>query len=151
VPGDLFFSFPIASVERFDVLDTWASAGAFGPNQEDPLNQTKPATGVYSITTRDSFTTNSPVFHSVNVKISGYNEPRIFYSPKHHTKLETDYKPDLRTTLFWEPNIKVENNKSIFLNFYNADNPSKMKVIVEGITTTGIPVTGMTEYVVNKQ
>ena len=89
---------------------------------------------------------NNAVFHSVNVNISGFNEPRIFYSPKHHTKLESDYKPDLRTTLFWEPNIKVENNKEVLLNYYNADNPSKVKVIVEGITTSGIPVTGKTEY-----
>ena len=146
VSGDLFFSFPIASVERFDVLDTWATAGAFGPNQEDPRNQTKPATGVYSIITRSTFTTNSPIFHSVKVKISGYNEPRIFYSPKHHTTLESDYKPDLRTTLLWEPNIKVDNDKEVLLNYFNSDNPSKVKVIVEGITTGGIPVTGYTEY-----
>jgi hypothetical protein len=70
----------------------------------------------------------------------------IFYSPKHHTTLLSDYKPDLRTTLFWEPNIKLENNKDLFLNYYNIDNPSKVKVIVEGITTTGIPVTAKTEY-----
>ena len=62
---------------------------------------------------------------------------RIFYSPKHHTKLESDYKPDLRTTLFWEPNIKVENNRDVLLNYFNADNPSRVKVIVEGITTAG--------------
>ena len=55
-------------------------------------------------------------------------------------------KPDLRTTLLWEPNIKVENNKAAVLNYYNSDNPSKVNVIVEGITSRGIPVTGFTEY-----
>ena len=53
--------------------------------------------------------------------------------------------------MFWEPNIKVENNKNIFLNYYNGDSPSKVEVIVEGITTTGVPVTGRTEYTVVKQ
>jgi hypothetical protein len=40
----------------------------------------------------------------------------------------------------------VENNKDVILNYYNGDNPSKVKVIVEGITTGGIPVRGITEY-----
>jgi hypothetical protein len=101
--------------------------------------------GAISIILKKDIVDNS-VYHSVNVKLSGFNEPRIFYSPKHHTTLESDYKPDLRTTLFWEPNIKVENNEDVILNYYNSDNPSKVKVIVEGITTGGIPVTGTTEY-----
>ncbi|MCX6328361.1 MAG: hypothetical protein NTZ85_02445 [Bacteroidia bacterium] len=104
---------------------------------------------VISVITRsfDTYTyTDRPVFYPANIKFSGYNEPRIFYSPKHFFTLESDYKPDLPTTLFWEPNIKLENNKDLYLNFFNADNSSTIKVIVEGITTTGIPVTAETEY-----
>jgi hypothetical protein len=120
----------------------------FGATQEDPNHQVKTADGVFSITTRSGppMESNNAEFHSENVSFSGYNEPRIFYSPTHHSKLESDYKPDLRTTLFWEPDIKVENNKNIFLNYYNADNPSKVEVVVEGITSSLIPVTGWTEY-----
>jgi hypothetical protein len=73
-------------------------------------------------------------------------EPRVFYSPIHHTSLEKDYKPDLRTTLFWEPNIELEENKVVVLNYFNADNPATVRIIVEGITSNGVPVTGITEY-----
>jgi hypothetical protein len=132
----------VSWVERIDILDNMASIAVWGSGTGDV-----PIDGVISIILKNDFATNrTSVFHSVNIKFSGYNEPRIFYSPKHHTKLESDYKPDLRTTLFWEPNIKVENNKDFFVNYYNADNSSKIKVIVEGITSTGIPVTGKTEY-----
>jgi hypothetical protein len=121
-------------------------SNVFGDDPRDSTN-TDALDGVISIILKDDFDVNyTPVFHSVNVKFSGYNEPRIFYSPKHHVPLQSDYKPDLRTTLFWEPNIKMENNKDLFLNYYNTDNPSKVKIIVEGITTAGIPVTGKTEY-----
>jgi S-adenosylhomocysteine hydrolase len=82
-------------------------------------------------------------YHSINTKISGYNEPRIFYSPKHN---KPDYNPDLRTTLFWEPNITLENGKDYSLKFYNADISSIIKICVEGITTTGIPITGSINY-----
>jgi hypothetical protein len=87
-----------------------------------------------------------PVFHSVNFKFSGYNEPRIFYSPKHSSPLEIDHKPDLRTTLYWDPNIKINNNQDVFVRYFNGDNSSVIKIVVEGITSSGIPVTGSTEY-----
>ncbi|MEI6050796.1 MAG: MG2 domain-containing protein [Bacteroidota bacterium] len=102
--------------------------------------------GVVSILLKSDWSSTTITYHSVNKSITGYNEPRIFYSPKHHSSLKADNKPDIRTTLFWEPNIKVENNKEVLLNYYNSDNPSKVKVLVEGITTRGIPVTGVTEY-----
>lgn len=87
-------------------------------------------------------------YHTVNIKISGYDAARIFYSPKHYSSLETDYKPDMRKTLFWEPNIIAVANQDLFLNYFNSDNASAIKVSVEGITETGIPVTAETEYMV---
>jgi len=148
---------PVSWIERIDVVNDEASNAAL----RTPIASEKPeydkngiphyafgySDGAISIILKDDKDiASNPVFHSVNVRFSGFSEPRIFYSPKHHKTLESDYKPDLRTTLLWEPNIKVENNKEILLNYYNADNPSKVKVIVEGITTEGIPVTGKTEY-----
>jgi hypothetical protein len=48
--------------------------------------------------------------------------------------------------LFWEPNIEIENNKNIILNYYNSDNSSTVKVTIEGITSDGIPITASTKY-----
>jgi hypothetical protein len=131
---------PVDWIERFDGLRPGTAAAAVWGERGKG--------GVISIITRIAapVSFNSPVYHSANIKFSGYSEPRIFYSPKHYTKLESDYKPDLRTTLFWEPNIRLENNKDLFLNFFNADNPSFVNVTVEGITASGTPVTGVTEY-----
>jgi hypothetical protein len=151
VDADEVKHIPVNAVERIDVLDNIASFGVFGSYVfgEDLRDSTNidALDGVISIILKNDFDVNyTPVFHSVNIKFSGYNEPRVFYSPKHHSTLLADYKPDLRTTLFWEPNIKVENNKDLFLNYYNGDNSSLIRIIVEGITTSGIPVTGSAEY-----
>jgi hypothetical protein len=149
-------SLPLKLVERIDVTDnpasflvlrtissieTTDSAGV-------PRSGLAYFDGAISIILKDP---DDPVFdktllHSARSKISGFYEPRIFYSPKHNTPLEKDYKPDLRTTLYWEPNIEMENNKDVFLNYFNADNPSMVKITVEGITSKGIPVTGTAEY-----
>jgi hypothetical protein len=146
---------PISWVERIDVVNDEISNQAIKtPMEVGEIRVDGKTVRVFGysdgaisiILKKDKDIVNNLVYHSVNVKFSGFNEPRIFYSPKHHTTLESDYKPDIRTTLIWEPNIKLENNKEVLLNYYNSDNPSKVKVIVEGITTGGIPVTGITEY-----
>jgi hypothetical protein len=148
VPYDVFRSFPTNMIDRIDVLNTLASISIFGANTEWVHQQLVPADGVLSITTRRDgpLNSNAKVYYTAKAKFSGYNEPRIFYSPKHHSTLEADFKPDLRTTLFWEPNIKLENGKDLILNYYNADNPSTIRLFVEGITTIGIPVTGSIKY-----
>jgi hypothetical protein len=157
VTADDVKALPISWVERIDVVDgeNLASLAAMRTIVATESVDSKGRTiigpgysdGAISIILKDDKDiVNDLIFHSVNVKFSGFNEPRIFYSPKHYTNLKSDYKPDLRMTLFWEPNIKVENNKDYILNYFNADNPSKVKVIVEGITKSGIPVTGKTEY-----
>jgi hypothetical protein len=104
--------------------------------------------GVISVVLKSNLYDNNTnvVYYTARKRFSGFSEPRVFYSPKHHATLEKDYKPDLRTTLFWEPNLKVQNNKNISLVYYNGDNSSTVKIIVEGITTNGIPLTGTTEY-----
>ena len=148
---------PISWVERIDVVDdeNVASMAAMKKVVEiELIDSTGRITsgpgycdGAISIILKDDKDiVNNLVFHSVNVKFSGFNEPRIFYSPKHHTYLKSDYKPDLRTTLFWEPNIKVQGNKDYMVNYYNADNSSHVMITVEGITSAGVPLTGKAEY-----
>ena len=123
--ADGIAAIPVSMIERVDVLGYIEGYRVFG---ERGLG------GVMSFTTKGDWGSNSVNLHSVNVKISGYTEPRIFYSPKHHKTLEKDFKPDLRTTLFWEPDIKVESNKNYLLNYYNADNPAKIKINIINIT-----------------
>jgi hypothetical protein len=156
---------PVSWVERIDVANNQAAIAVFklsglqgGPVDNKKANvmaqlglgdkiRTGQMDGVISIITRNDYNSlGKKVFHSVNIRISGYDEPRIFYSPKHHTTLGKDYKPDLRSTLFWEPDIEIGDNRESFLNYYNDDKSGKISVIVEGITSAGIPVTGKAEY-----
>ena len=124
---------PVSWVERIDVANNQAALAVFklwgaqgGPIDNKTANdmaklglgqkvRTGPMDGVISIITRDGYSSESgkTVLHSANMKISGYSEPRIFFSPRHHTTLEKDYKPDFRATLFWEPDIEISCNKGL--------------------------------------
>jgi hypothetical protein len=132
-------SLPVSSIDRIDVLKSAGQTATFG---------VLGANGVISIITRtgDRLLQDQPVNHSANIKISGYDKPRIFYSPKHLPLSLSAFEPDLRITLFWKPDIMLQPNKYQILKYFNADNSSTIKVTIEGITTTGIPVTGQTEY-----
>jgi hypothetical protein len=78
--------------------------------------------------------------------VNGYDIPRIFYSPDYDNKTDQTFLPDYRETIFWEPNITIEKNRKSTLQYFNADNPAKIGIVVEGITEEGIPVTGRTSY-----
>lgn len=105
------------------------------------------AFGVISVITKTANDiTYNPVSYSVNTNISGYDAPRVFYSPKHISKSQTGQLPDLRSTLYWFPDIKVVTNQDYLIKYYNADVSSTYKITVEGITSSGIPLTGKVEY-----
>ncbi len=132
-------SMPVYFIDRIDVLKSGGAMAMYGMQG---------ANGVINIITRttDRLGENMPVNYSVNSKISGYNVPRIFYSPQHLPNVDSFFEPDFRSTLYWKPNINLTNNNTAIVNYYNSDNSSLINVIAEGITKTGIPITGKTEY-----
>ena len=127
----------IFDIDRIDVLKTVAATNIFGY---------KGSGGVINLITRAGGLNYVPVKYSLNKKISGYSASRIFYSPIHMSDSKSAFEPDLRSTLLWQPDIILEGNKKTILNYYNGDNLSIIDVIAEGITTTGVPVTGKVEY-----
>jgi hypothetical protein len=130
---------PVSLIDRIDVLKSIGKTAVYGLDGNF---------GVISVITRSGNRTaaeSEPAKHTVNTKFSGYDSPRIFYSPRYDPST-SDYNPDLRTTLFWKPDISLLTGKELLLNYFNADNSSTIRIIVEGITSTGIPVTATTEY-----
>lgn len=69
--------------------------------------------------------------------ITGYTPVKQFYSPEYPTD-QANSDPDLRTTLYWNPNILTDKNRRrLFLTFYNNDITKKFRVIIEGCNEHG--------------
>jgi TonB-dependent Receptor Plug Domain len=130
---------PISLIERIDVLKLTASTTIYG---------LRGGCGVINLITKAGGETGKYRLpeYSAKLKISGYNASRLFYSPQHMIDSNSDLNPDLRYTLLWNPEINLESNKEIILNYFNGDNASKIRIIAEGITKDGIPMTGNAEY-----
>jgi hypothetical protein len=70
------------------------------------------------------------------IKKLGYSVNREFNTLDYGQLKPDDNFSDLRTTLYWNPNITVKDGKAV-IEFYNDDVCKKFKVIVEGIDSDG--------------
>ncbi len=143
-------SLPFVWIDRIEVLKSGGIATTLmSPQSNDDAFKYG---GVISVITKPPELRKEavkPVFHSVNRMISGYDVPRIFYSPRYYHGLNRDNNPDLRSTLFWEPDISVRYGEEYIFNYFNADKTGKITITAEGFTYFGIPVTGTAEYEIN--
>ena len=78
----------------------------------------------------------------------GYIKERKFYTPKYESE-QSKATNDYRTTVYWNPDVKWDENGKATLDFYNADGNGKYKVVVEGMDSSG--KVGRTVYYYNVQ
>jgi hypothetical protein len=103
--------------------------------------------GVISvITKRGTSGPIPPVLNFISRRVYGYYQARTFYTPKYDIKKPEYEKPDLRTTIHWEPNVVTDEDGKATISFYNADSKTIVKVNVEGIAEPGIPLSGKTSF-----
>ena len=73
-----------------------------------------------------------------NNTITGYTSIRQFFSPDYATLTGENEKKDLRTTLYWNPEVITQpGNNKVKLTFYNNDVTQAFRVVIEGITRDG--------------
>ena len=81
---------------------------------------------------------NVPGTGLANNKVNGYSLSRQFYSPNYSSFSAANERKDLRTTLYWNPQVitTAVKNKTI-ISFYNNDVAKTFRVIIEGMTKDG--------------
>ena len=78
----------------------------------------------------------------------GYVKEREFYSPKYDTP-DSKNTNDYRTTIYWNPDVVLNDEGIATLDFYNGDGNGRYKVVVEGQNEAG--TAGRTVYYYNVQ
>ncbi|SHG84838.1 hypothetical protein SAMN05443549_107118 [Flavobacterium fluvii] len=86
-------------------------------------------------------------FQSIKKEIDGFYTARVFYSPNPE-QAELDKKAATRNTLYWNPDMYPDKTGNASVNYYNTKVETKVKVALEGITATGIPVVRKTYYTI---
>jgi len=72
------------------------------------------------------------------IKVQGFSSTRSFVPQEYGTSGENYNRKDNRTTLYWNPNVVInEDNQKMQIRFYNPDNVKKYKIIIQGMSTGG--------------
>ena len=97
--------------------------------------------GALVITTTVGYTGKGHSDHIARVMPQGYQMPAAFYAPKYDTAQKRDEGlADLRTTLFWDPEVLCLSGAETAVEFYAADPKTRYLVTGEGVTADGTPV-----------
>lgn len=89
------------------------------------------------IITKQNRTRKKYIPNIANITPQGFNKVREFYSPKYDRPGNATSIPDLRSTIYWNANVKTYTTGKAAVNYFNADGPGDYKVVIEGINADG--------------
>ncbi|MBL0740782.1 carboxypeptidase-like regulatory domain-containing protein [Chryseolinea lacunae] len=102
--------------------------------------------GVIAIFTRNKYderTGKKPLPYNkeklVPLNIQGYASPLSFRGRDHATE-DASAVPDYRATLYWNPEVALDEHNQTRITFYAADLETRYRVVVEGLTADGVPL-----------
>ena len=140
VDAGSFGSINPCDVDVIDVLKG-ADAGIFG---------SQAANGVIAILTKRGGNnydySKDPVLGVTIQKRMGYNVAREFYAPKYDVNIPDHVRPDFRSTLHWQPNVRTDAGGKASVTYWNTDAKATMRIIAEGVSTQGFVGVGKGEY-----
>ena len=116
-------------VETIEVLK-YASASIYGMEGGN---------GVLIITTKKTRQLKPKDIASVGIlpiAVQGYYKARDFYSPKYESNI-TNAPPDLRSTIYWNPELVTDKDGNASFEYYNADGTGNYRVVIEGMDEKG--------------
>jgi TonB-dependent SusC/RagA subfamily outer membrane receptor len=67
----------------------------------------------------------------------GYYKAHVFYAPRYDDPKPAGTLTDLRTTIYWDPDMITDKNGAATIDFFNADTKGVYRVVVEGIDANG--------------
>jgi len=112
--------------------------------------------GIVSITTKSylgdfSYVRKEKKEQTIEIPaLAVYHMAREFPALVYESEETSISRDDFKTTLFWEGDIKLDENGKAQLEFNNSDAESTFCVWVEGVSTDGLPGSAEKTYVVEK-
>jgi len=126
---DILKATPPSDVETIEVLVSNYNLAIYG---------TAGYNGVIIITTKKFDQVNiSTAVNKLRITNTGYNVVKEFYVPNYDDPKVNKQMEDLRSTIYWNPNITTDAKGKANLSYFNAGAPGTYKVIIEGIDGFG--------------
>ena len=119
----------VNSIDNFFIMKDNTSMLGYYPN----------TSGAVVITTKGGFVQkNTKSMNIDRIKPLGYQPAAEFYSPMYETKEQKESgTPDLRTTIYWKPNVQFSQTGEASIEFYSADASTTYQIVGEGVANSG--------------
>jgi hypothetical protein len=138
VDYETIMNVPVNAIDKIEVIKDSGELALYG---------FRGSFGVISVLTKRGINGSFPPgLNYIIRRVYGYYQARTFYTPRYDVKKLEYEKPDLRTTIHWEPIVVTDEDGNATISFYNADSQTIVKVDAEGIAEPGIPLTGKTSF-----
>ena len=96
-----------------------------------------PTRGVLLVRVKPGFTgKNGPQFSMAAIQQQGWAPDATFYSPQ-YTDISKKTRPDHRTTLYWNPQVRTDAEGHATVRFYASDVSKRYLVTLEGVSDNG--------------
>ena len=129
---------PMNAIDQVEVIKEGGKISLFG---------FRGSFGVINVITKHGISGRiPPALNFISQRVFGYYQARTFYTPNYNIPQPEYYKPDLRTTIYWDPNVVTDQDGNATISFFNADSKAIIKVDVEGIAEPGIPLVGRSSF-----
>jgi len=96
--------------------------------------------GVIIITTKrgdGNYSRNLYTPGIVTFSPQGLYAVKEFKSPDYSNEQNSNDEPDLRSTIYWNPNIVTDKDGNATFGFYTADQTGRYKIVIEGVDLNG--------------
>lgn len=121
-------------------IEAFTDGTAMGPDYENILI----INTSYGLQPKDMIATGV-----LPIKVEGFYKVRAFYAPKYGGSSGGAAVKDMRTTVYWIPDIKTNEKGDTSFSFYNPDGKDKYRIAVEGIDGKGNLGSQICRYEIN--
>ncbi|MEX0884706.1 MAG: TonB-dependent receptor plug domain-containing protein, partial [Cyclobacteriaceae bacterium] len=119
-------------ISRVEVLKSPGNNGIYGGRGEGGV------IALYTHRGNESIEEPEAGDHITVQRIGGFSKTRQFYVPPYDENNGPDVR-DERSTIFWSPNVKTNENGQATVRFFTSDRNTFYRVIGEGISEKGKP------------
>jgi TonB-dependent SusC/RagA subfamily outer membrane receptor len=138
-PETMVYTLHMQEIDKIEILKSGATTSYYG---------SRGGNGVIAIYTKhgdNKAVINQYIKGRIILRLNGFQKPNRFYSPKYTPENINSKEPDLRSTLFWSPNVTVKDGKAE-VGFFSGDNLANYLVVVEGISKNGTIISGAKRF-----
>ncbi|NQU84412.1 MAG: TonB-dependent receptor plug domain-containing protein, partial [Mariniphaga sp.] len=142
--GSMVLETPMQDIDKIEVLKSGYATSFYG---------SQGGNGVIAIFTRhgdNQAEIERYIKGRIELQVNGFQQANRFYSPRYSLKNINNEEPDYRPTLYWSPEVKMNENHAE-VEFFTCDELANYLVLVEGISKNGKIFSGIKKFNVTEK